>query len=75
MILQKIKLERANRMIRIGFGYYMYMPFFRIDLWYYGFRITKLPKDTKKKSIRLPHMVILNQDESYNMRFGKEQKL
>lgn len=40
MTIQKIKLERANRMIRIGFGYYMYIPFFRIDLWYYGFRIT-----------------------------------
>jgi hypothetical protein len=39
MTIEKIKLERANRMIRIGFGYHMYVPFIRIDLWYFGFRI------------------------------------
>ena len=40
MTIEKIKLEKANRMFRVGFGYYMYIPFFRIDLWYVGYRIT-----------------------------------
>jgi len=39
MTIEKIKLDKANRMIRIGFGYYMYIPFFRIDLWKVGYRI------------------------------------
>ena len=41
MKIEKIKLSRANRMIRIGVGYYMYIPFLRIDLWYFGIRITR----------------------------------
>ena len=39
MTIEKIKLEKANRMLRIGFGYNMYVPFFRIDLWYVGYRL------------------------------------
>jgi hypothetical protein len=26
-------------MIRIGFGYYAYIPFIRIDLWWVGYRL------------------------------------
>ena len=39
MTIEKIKLGRANRMIRIGFGYHMYIPFIRIDLWSVGYRL------------------------------------
>lgn len=39
MTIEKIKLERANRMIRIGFGYHAYIPFIRIDLWWVGYRL------------------------------------
>ena len=39
MTIEKIKLGRANRMIRIGFGYHMYVPFIRIDLWSVGYRL------------------------------------
>tara|TARA_B100000780_G_scaffold275673_1_gene242756 strand:- start:752 stop:997 length:246 start_codon:yes stop_codon:yes gene_type:complete len=74
MFVEKIKLERANRMIRIGFGLYMYIPFFRIDLWYYGFRITKLPTPKRMKSKDLKNMRILNKDESYDIRFGEREE-
>ena len=40
--LHKINLNRNNRMLRIGFGYHEGNPFFRIDLWWIGMRITKL---------------------------------
>lgn len=39
--LHKINLNRNNRMLRIGFGYHEGNPFFRIDLWWIGIRITK----------------------------------
>ena len=39
MKLTKIKLDKNNRMLRIGFGFNNSKLFFRIDLWFVGFRI------------------------------------
>lgn len=41
MKIEKIKLDKNNRMLRIGFGKHDGKFFFRIDLWIKGFRITK----------------------------------
>ena len=41
MTIDKIKLDQNNRMIRIGFGKHDGSWFFRIDLWYKGYRIKK----------------------------------
>ena len=41
MKIDKIKLDHNNRMIRIGFGKHDGNWFFRIDLWYKGYRIKK----------------------------------
>jgi len=41
MKIDKIKLNHDNRMIRIGFGKHDGNWFFRIDLWYKGYRIKK----------------------------------
>lgn len=41
MKLHKINLNRNNRMLRIGFGYHEGSPFFRVDLWWVGIRLTK----------------------------------
>ena len=41
MTIDKIKLDQNNRMIRIGFGKHDGKWFFRIDLWYKGYRIKK----------------------------------
>jgi len=35
-----IKLDRDNRMFRIGFGKNQGRGFFRVDLWSFGLRIT-----------------------------------
>lgn len=40
-MITKIPLKPENRMLRIGFGKHNNKWFFRIDLWYYGFRLTK----------------------------------
>lgn len=34
-------MDKGNRMIRVGFGQHDYRWFIRIDLWFYGYRITK----------------------------------
>jgi len=57
-MIQKIKLSTDNRMLRIGGGYHNGIPFFRIDLWWVGYRISKFIKPTK--NIKLPNLVILN---------------
>lgn len=36
-----LKLDRRNRMLRMGFGKHDNQWFIRMDLWYYGIRITK----------------------------------
>lgn len=38
MSRSKIKLDKNNRMLRIGFGKHEGIWFFRIDLWYNGYR-------------------------------------
>jgi hypothetical protein len=40
-MLTKILLDKDDRMLRIGFGKNKGNWFFRIDLWYVGYRITK----------------------------------
>lgn len=37
----KIHLDEDNRMLRMGFGKHKGRLFFRIDLWYNGFRFTR----------------------------------
>lgn len=39
--MTKIPLDAKNRMLRIGFGKNEGRWFFRIDLWFAGFRWTK----------------------------------
>ena len=39
MKITRINLDRLNRMLRIGFGLHNGHWFFRIDLWFIGFRI------------------------------------
>lgn len=39
MKIHKIKLDINNRMLRIGFGKHEGEWFFRIDLWFVGYRI------------------------------------
>ena len=41
MKLDKITLDKDNRMLRIGFGKNKGLYFFRIDIWFIGFRIKK----------------------------------
>jgi len=41
-MIDKIKLDKNNRMLRIGFGKHDGNWFFRIDIWIVGFRIRKL---------------------------------
>jgi len=41
MTFKKLPLDENNRMLRIGFGKNNGNWFFRIDLWFAGFRITK----------------------------------
>lgn len=36
---EEINLDEKNRMIRIGFGKHDGVWFFRIDLWFKGYRI------------------------------------
>lgn len=40
MKIDKIELDTLNRMVRIGFGKHNGRWFFRIDLWFIGYRIT-----------------------------------
>lgn len=41
MRIDKILLDKNNRMLRIGFGKHESAWFFRIDLWYVGYRLKK----------------------------------
>ena len=41
MKLTRIPLDTNNRMLRIGFGKHDGRWFARVDLWYFGIRITK----------------------------------
>lgn len=45
--LTKLKLDKQSNMIRIGFGKHKFKWFFRIDLWNYGYRITKKENNEK----------------------------
>ncbi len=38
MKIEKINLNKQNRMIRIGLGYHESIFFIRLDLWYFGVR-------------------------------------
>ncbi len=40
MYMTIIKLDERNRMIRIGFGKHNNKWFARVDLWWYGIRIS-----------------------------------
>lgn len=40
MKITKLKLESGNRMLRIGFGQHDQKLFFRVDLWFVGYRLT-----------------------------------
>lgn len=42
-----IKLDKCNRMIRVGFGKHSSQWFFRIDLWYIGIRVKHNNKKIK----------------------------
>ena len=39
--MTKIPLDKANRMLRIGFGKHEGKWFFRVDLWWIGYRFKK----------------------------------
>jgi hypothetical protein len=39
-MITKINLDKDNRMLRIGFGKNNSKWFFRIDLWFVGYRIS-----------------------------------
>ena len=39
-MITKILLDKSNRMLRIGFGKNENKWFFRIDLWFVGYRIS-----------------------------------
>lgn len=39
--LTTISLDKQNRMLRIGFGKHDGRWFARVDLWFYGFRLTR----------------------------------
>jgi len=39
MTISKIKLDKNNRMLRVGFGKNEGSWFVRVDLWFVGFRI------------------------------------
>lgn len=41
MIVEKISLDKDNRMLRIGFGKNKGLWFFRVDLWVVGYRFKK----------------------------------
>jgi hypothetical protein len=38
-MIDTIQLDKNNRMLRIGFGKHEGKWFFRIDLWFIGFRL------------------------------------
>jgi hypothetical protein len=38
-MIDKITLDKDNRMLRIGFGKHNGNWFFRLDLWWIGFRL------------------------------------
>lgn len=40
-MVDKIILDKDNRMLRIGFGRNKGLWFFRIDLWWVGYRLKK----------------------------------
>jgi len=40
MKLTKLELDSNNRMLRIGFGKHGGKWFARVDMWYFGIRIT-----------------------------------
>ena len=40
-MIEKISLNKDNRMLRIGFGKHEGKWFFRIDFWCFGIRIKK----------------------------------
>lgn len=39
MTVTKLKLDKANRMLRLGFGLHESTWFARADLWYIGIRV------------------------------------
>jgi hypothetical protein len=41
MKITKIQLEKDNRMLRVGIGKHNGLWFFRVDLWFVGYRLTK----------------------------------
>lgn len=43
--MKLIKLDKKNRMLRVGFGKHQGLWFFRIDVWWLGLRIAQT--DTK----------------------------
>ena len=60
-MIKKIKLSSDNRMLRIGGGYHSGTPFFRIDLWWVGYRIGKFIQ--AKDDTLLPMENIINKKE------------
>lgn len=40
-MITKIPLDEKNRMLRVGIGLHNGSWFFRIDLWFVGYRITR----------------------------------
>lgn len=40
MEFSKISLDKKNRMLRIGFGLHDGILFFRVDLWFVGYRVS-----------------------------------
>lgn len=40
-MITKVPLDEKNRMVRIGLGLHEGRWFFRVDLWWIGFRLTR----------------------------------
>lgn len=39
-MLKRLQLDPKNRMVRVGLGLHDGAWFFRVDLWWFGFRLT-----------------------------------
>jgi hypothetical protein len=40
-VITRLPLDAKNRMLRVGFGLHGGRWFFRLDLWWVGFRLTR----------------------------------
>jgi hypothetical protein len=64
-MLEKILLDKNNRMLRIGFGKNKGIWFFRIDLWYVGYRLKNIKNDNNKGVFQIFDNVNRNPSRPY----------